>query len=149
MPYRMAHICHGCGVEAFEGQEFTEEGIPFLRARRYCPSCHRRFQEKLVLILYLGPLLWAAWGIYFSWRDGTHWSRFIGIRIALLFFFQWIMIFPHELGHALVARWLGWAIEMSASWLDRANQYRNSGSRVSIGSSILFRLVESPWPKQE
>jgi tetratricopeptide (TPR) repeat protein len=87
----------------------TEERLPLGRTKRLCRGCHRRLHRRFWLVLgllVLGIGLWGAVG-------GAHRDqRLLDVPLvwlALFLVFQWTMIVPHELGHALAARCLGFS----------------------------------------
>jgi len=100
--------CDICGVEALEGQEFAEECLPFRRSKRYCQSCHVRLTNR-ILLGWLGvAAVFSVIGLLFAWSKGRSVLASSQLWFALLLLFQWVMLVPHELGHALAARLLGY-----------------------------------------
>jgi len=104
----MSDRCDICGVEALEGQEFAEESLPFRRSKRYCPNCHGRLTYRICLYWYSAALVLGLGGLGFAWATGRSLLAAPGVWIALVLLFQWAMLVPHELGHALAARLLGY-----------------------------------------
>src|SRR5690348_13678552 len=104
----MAARCDVCGIEALESQEFARERLPFSRVKQYCPGCHKRLYLRVYLILALVPIILAAIGIVDVWRSHKPLLRGTGIWFAFLCLIQWLMILPHELGHASLARYFGY-----------------------------------------
>ncbi len=107
-PSRIASHCDICGIQALDGQEFAEERLPFRRAKRYCANCHRRFYERVYLLLALFIL--AAALLYFvggfvRGRTNLIANAPTGLLVLL---FQWPLIVAHELGHGLFARAFGY-----------------------------------------
>jgi tetratricopeptide (TPR) repeat protein len=106
----MDQTCNVCGIHATEGQSFEVESLPFLGGRNYCPNCHARllrrfFQVGLVLDVALGLL-----GLGLVLHDPA--SR-LGHCVLNLFLVQLFLVgatVPHELAHALAARWCGWRV---------------------------------------
>jgi tetratricopeptide (TPR) repeat protein len=101
----MAVTCDICGVTSDLDETFTKARKSFrFKKTTYCPACWLKRQTSL------RPALW-WWGIFL----------FFGIVVAVqepqegwfllnLFFTglcTLLLIIPHELGHAFMARWLG------------------------------------------
>ena len=104
----MAVHCDICGIEALESQEFQVERIPFRRAKRYCPACLRKLYFRVYAIMAVAMILMGIGGVVEAWRAGESVLQSIPLRCACLVLLQWLMVLPHELGHALVARYLGY-----------------------------------------
>jgi hypothetical protein len=105
----MPERCDICGVSALDGQVFVLERIPFLRAKLYCPACHRRLLLRVystAMILLVG---FGCWGIVAAWHEHTGLLDSVLVWLPVLYVFQWLLILPHELGHAFVARHFGLA----------------------------------------
>src|SRR5439155_1522526 len=77
-------------------------------AKRYCPACHARFYNRVYLIFFLVPLLLATVALISAQRRSTPLLQSTEFQIACLLLFQWVMILPHELGHAVLARLFGY-----------------------------------------
>src|SRR5260370_5838812 len=103
----MPERCDICGITALERQQFVEERLPLLRARRYCPACHAKFCHRVFLSALILLLLAAAIGFYEVLRRDKGDLDSSNLWLIFLFLIQWIMIVPHELGHALAARVFG------------------------------------------
>ena len=97
--------CEVCGVEAYEGQEFTREGL--FRKKLHCPGCLKRLYDRIHLVFAGMVVLLGVYGLYGLIVQGGTLSESLSLRVTLLIVFQWLLIFPHELGHALAARWFG------------------------------------------
>jgi hypothetical protein len=103
----MADRCDVCGITGLEGERFPREHLPFRRPKIYCPACRARLYQRMNLWTAIGCLGFVAIGLFeavFShkrWLDSAWWPSVILV--------QWLMVFPHELGHAVVARWLGYS----------------------------------------
>src|ERR1043166_6452378 len=146
----MSQRCDICGISALEDQEFAQERLPFRRARRYCPACHNRFYLRVYAVVAIVPFVFAVLGIW-EIRQG-HKSLFdsIGIWYALLFLIQWLMILPHELGHAIVARLFGYAqIRILVGAGTPLLSFRFLGfswliNLIPFGGLTLFKLDDKP-----
>jgi hypothetical protein len=103
----MSDRCDICGMAALESQKFAEERIPFRKPRRYCPACHRRFHYQIFAGFALFYLLLAAFGTVYSLRRHTPLLASPAVWFGLLGILQWALILPHELGHAVAGRALG------------------------------------------
>src|SRR6266508_918810 len=104
----MPKSCDICGVEPSKGLEFPVEWVAFRGGRSYCPVCHRRFIHRVYLLLAGIPIICGLLG---AWETLQHHRRLLdstGVWLALLYFAQWSFVIPHELGHALAAKWLGY-----------------------------------------
>src|SRR5580765_351489 len=99
----MPERCDICGIEALENEPFAEERLPFRRAKKYCPACHQRFYHRVHIILAVLLVVVAVLNIVVG-RGDRNLMRWLPL-ICLL---QWVLIIPHELGHALVARLWGY-----------------------------------------
>ncbi len=100
--------CDICGIEALESQEFQQERLPFRRPKRYCPACRSRFYNRIYLVLFLIPLLFASLALIAALRRSTPLLQSREFQIACVLLLQWLMILPHELGHAALARFFGY-----------------------------------------
>lgn len=123
--------CDICGIRALDDQTFTQERIPFRRAKTYCPHCHALFYERVYIFLLVGGLGIALSSILFAFSQERPLLNSFGIFLLLIFLVQWILIILHELGHAMAARFLGF-----------------SQIRILIGygrALLHFRLFGFPW----
>lgn len=107
----MGSICNVCGIHATDGQLFAVETIPLRGGRTYCPNCHARlwrrfFQAGILLDVALGAL-----GLALVLHNPA--SRFghCALNLFLVQLFLVVATMPHELAHALAARWCGWRVE--------------------------------------
>ncbi len=100
--------CGICGVRPDEEGEFLLDGLPLCPAKRYCPACHERFRRRALnaLRLAMAPLL--LWGVLSVLRSGRPPLDSPLVWVPLLMVVQSLWIVPHELGHALAARLLGY-----------------------------------------
>src|SRR6266404_7125271 len=127
----MPVCCDVCGIEALESQEFAQERLPFCRLKRYCPACHKRLYHRAYLVLALVPLFLGTIGLVEVLRGSKSFLQGTGMWFACLCVIQWLMILPHELGHATLAR------------LFRYNQIR---ILVGVGRQLFSaRLLGFSW----
>jgi len=103
----MADRCDVCGITGLEGERFPREHLPFRRPKIYCPACRARLYQRMNLWIAIACLGIVVIGLvetlvsHKRWLDSAWWP--------LVILVQWLMVFPHELGHAVVARWLGYS----------------------------------------
>jgi tetratricopeptide (TPR) repeat protein len=100
-------VCSKCGVPEGVGCALAEEASPLLRRRLYCPRCLERYHLNFLLMLVVLAVVMAVLGAWIEISRGRSALRSPLVFVALLSFFQWFMIIPHELGHAISARLLG------------------------------------------
>ena len=103
----MPERCDICGIAALESEHFAEEALPFRRAKRYCPACRQRFYRRVFAVLAAIPLVSLCVGILGALHHHADLFDSMAVRWSLLMIFQWLMILPHELGHAAAGRVLG------------------------------------------
>ena len=123
--------CDRCGVRAFEGEVFVKDHLPENRVRHLCPECHahttRWRQNALYALIYLVALGAVVSEITSGQRLADNSTFFFSVVLLL----QWFMTIPHELGHAVAARFFGF-----------------SGIRIFVGYGkplVLFRLFGFKW----
>src|SRR6267378_7195253 len=104
----MPDRCDKCGIVALESQSFTEERIPFRRPKRYCPACHQKFHQRVYLVVVVLILVLATIEIGAVLRGRREVAAFSGLWWLLICMIQWLMIVPHELGHAIAGKLLGY-----------------------------------------
>jgi hypothetical protein len=100
----MPQRCDICGIAALSSQPFAEERLPFWRPKRYCPACHNKFYQRVYIVLTAIPFVLGCAGLV---EAGFHPMRLLestSFWFASLCLAQWLMILPHELGHAIAAR---------------------------------------------
>jgi len=107
----MGSTCDVCRIQATEGQFFALEAMPFRGSRSYCPNCHARlqrrfFQTGLVLDAVLGLT-----GLALVLHNPQSRLGHCILNLFLVQFFLIIVTVPHELAHALVARWCRMRVE--------------------------------------
>lgn len=103
----MSERCDICGVAAREEEHFTEEQLPLCRSKCYCPSCLQRFYYRIFAGLAMIPVVICGAGIVDALHRHTRMLDSELVCVSLLVMFQWVMTFPHELGHAIAGRVLG------------------------------------------
>src|SRR5690348_14850947 len=96
----MQERCDICGIAALESEHFAQETLPFARSKRYCPACRQRLYRRVFGVLALIPVVAAGAGIVDALRRQVTLVDSVFIQYGLLFLFQWLMVLPHELGHA-------------------------------------------------
>ncbi len=104
----MPNRCHACGIEALESQQFIEENFPFTRRRFYCPACHQRLVHRVYLGFALVIVVIALIATVAALRTREPVLNHSGFTMLFLVVIQWLMILPHELGHAIAARVFGY-----------------------------------------
>lgn len=103
----MPERCDICGVAALESERFIEEALPFARTKRYCPACRQRLYHRVLGIMAVICLVVGTAGILLAWYRHASLLESRALQWSLLLAFQWLMVLPHELGHALAGRALG------------------------------------------
>jgi tetratricopeptide (TPR) repeat protein len=104
----MPDRCDKCGIVALESEQFVEEGSAFRRRRRYCPACHQKYRQRVYLCSVAVLLLLAGFEIRLIHSGKKEFQDYSPLWWILVFLIQWVMIVPHELGHAIAARLLGY-----------------------------------------
>src|SRR5260370_22797618 len=100
----MSERCDMCGSAALESEQFAEERLPLWRAKRYCPACRKKFYHRVYVVLAIIPLVFAFLGILDVQSRNIRPLDSTALWVAFLIIVQWLMIFPHDLGHAGLAR---------------------------------------------
>ncbi len=103
----MPEQCDICGVAALENQRFAEEALPFRRTKRYCPACRRKLYGRVFAVIIFFPVVGCCIGLFETLQRHVSVLDSVLVRWSLLLVFQWLMILPHELGHAVAGRTLG------------------------------------------
>jgi tetratricopeptide (TPR) repeat protein len=103
----MPERCDICGIAALETEHFAQETLPFIRTKRYCPACRQRLYRRVFAVLTVVPVVVACAGIFNALRRHASLLDSVANQWALLFIFHWVMILPHELGHAAAGRVFG------------------------------------------
>jgi tetratricopeptide (TPR) repeat protein len=105
----MPDRCDVCGITSLEGQRFATRHLPFQRPKLYCPSCRTRLYHRLNLQIAIVCLGFLAIGLVEVAFSHKRWLDSAGGWWPSLILLQWLLVIPHEFGHAVVARWLGYA----------------------------------------
>jgi len=100
--------CDICGVAALENESFVVESVPFRGSKVYCPACRQRLYYRVYAVLTVALLSMGIVGVFDALLTGNSLLESVPCQLALLVAMQWFMILPHELGHALAARSLGY-----------------------------------------
>lgn len=123
--------CARCGKPSLGPEDLTEEWLPFRGRQRYCQPCHWRLLQRLFIGIYVGWFLLGVGALTVSLWTGQNPLENTAVWLALLCILQLLFIVPHELGHALVAKWLGY-----------------SNIRILVGSGkpfFTFHILDSLW----
>jgi Tfp pilus assembly protein PilF len=125
----MQKKCDKCSLAELDGQQFAVEGLPFRKKKVYCPACLAKHYSR-INVLFLGfPV---TIGLLTLARilpaEGTVVSE---NWFVILILFQWLLIFPHELGHAIAGKLFG---------------FSNIRILIGAGKTIAhFRLLGFEW----
>jgi len=103
--------CDICGTESDFDAGFIKERKTFRTSHRtLCPACwiHRRhkFEGWSQLAIVAGGII----GCILLWVDPQSFPGWFLTVFFLVHLFLILTIIPHELGHAIVARLLGWRV---------------------------------------
>ena len=110
----MALRCRECGALSALEDAYVHERSPFGRRRSYCPRCargrreragHRVLRQLVFLPLAGAGLLLLARVLGFGTFSG--WAV---INAWLFLVFGYLAVIPHEIGHALMARAVGFRV---------------------------------------
>jgi tetratricopeptide (TPR) repeat protein len=106
--------CHHCGATSTLEATYSQELSGLGRTRRYCPPCARERTERSSKsrLYWLGALAaaslallalgrWTPFGTILGW---------IVLNVCLFYACLYATIVPHELGHAVVGRVLGFRV---------------------------------------
>src|SRR3954464_8874151 len=104
----MPDRCSACGITALESQRFLEENFPFARRRFYCPACHQRLVHRISLGFALVAVVIAVIATIGAARTQEPILNYPGFGMLFLLIVQWLLVLPHELGHAIAARLFGY-----------------------------------------
>ncbi len=99
--------CDACGGEPPPGETLVDEPLPFTRRRYRCPACHAKVERRVEAWGSVPLLAFALWGAGSALLGGGRLLDSWGVSLALFVGLAWLMIVPHELGHAWAARLLG------------------------------------------
>lgn len=108
--YRGILRCGDCGCQSEFTQAFRRRRAGLLRRPLLCPACWSndffvRFKITLGIIgvAFLGGLVLHSFDASISLGTGL-------INLGIIYLFMWIMVIPHELGHAVIARLFGFRV---------------------------------------
>jgi hypothetical protein len=79
-----------------------------VRRRVYCPACHQRLVHRFYLGFAIVAVVIAGLAIIGAARTKQPILNHFGFGMLFLLIMQWLMILPHELGHAIAARLFGY-----------------------------------------
>jgi len=75
-----------------------------MRRRLYCPACHKRLVHRVYLGFAIVIVAVAVIATLEGARTKEPVLNYSGFTMLFLVIVQWLMILPHELGHAIAAR---------------------------------------------
>jgi len=120
----MAVTCDICGATSNLDDTFVQKRKSFRRRKiSYCPACWVKERESSFKSTFIIWGILATLGVIIVAIDPKGGWFFLNIFIIILF--AYIMIIPHELGHALVAKWL-----------------RRRVLKIIVGSGRLVRTIK-------
>src|ERR1700677_3712080 len=103
--------CDGCGTESEFEAAFAKERKSFSKSTRtLCPMCRGRRRRTFEGWYQVAVMVGGVVGYTILWR--YPWSS-VGRFLTILFLmdiFLILSIVPHELGHAIMGRLLGWRV---------------------------------------
>src|SRR6185503_18458380 len=100
---RMRPKCDVCGAEGFDGQVYACEPLPFRKAKTYCPKCHTKFHERIVLVAFASSVVVGIVGLAFIIVNPQSETAHHFALLLLVMIFFCVSVLPHELGHAFAA----------------------------------------------
>lgn len=92
-----------------ENEHFIVETLPFRGSKAYCPACRQRFYRRVYTVLTAALVSMGIIGVLNAIWTHSGLLKSVPVQLALLVGVQWFMILPHELGHGLAARSLGYS----------------------------------------
>ena len=103
--------CDVCGTESTFDAGFVKERRSFRTSiRTVCPRCHVRQRRRFEGGLQIAVLIEGVIGYVLLWRDpGSLLGRLL-TGLFLINLFLVLTIIPHELGHVIVGRLVGWRV---------------------------------------
>jgi Peptidase family M50 len=111
--HSMNSVCSVCGARAEGGTIFREERKSFgVNSIYYCPACwdQRERRQRVALIVTLAILGVVVAGVAIFATDSVGRLGWIFVNLALVALFEIGLVLPHELGHAVAARLVGWRL---------------------------------------
>ena len=103
--------CDRCGAVTEVVEGFSKERRSFRRSMRtLCPSCWQKDTASVYLRLLLCQLLPGPVGLLFVLLMPTEVVGWLFLNVFLFEIFLILSVFPHELGHAWAAKWMGWRV---------------------------------------
>jgi hypothetical protein len=113
----MNAICHSCGAVDPTGQAFRIERLPFRGARVYCPKCHKKLEEKVLLAVFGLNFVFALIGLITLWADPVSEVGYGFLNVSLLQLIILPSILIHEFAHGIAARLCG--LTVPKIWIGR------------------------------
>ena len=107
----MGARCCICGVECkADGALRIYRDRSTNRITRYCPECWERIRDRRFRLFFLGLATDAVAGCLLVLYDPENGFGWILLNFLLLYAFLIVAAVPHELGHAFVARAVGFRV---------------------------------------
>ena len=113
----MSAVCDRCGAFDPSGTEFRRERIPFRGARVYCPRCHTRVEERLLIGIYFILIAFALYGFFCLWFNPYSEPGHVFVNLFLFQIIAIPSILVHEFAHAVVGKMLG--LTVLRIWIGR------------------------------
>jgi len=105
----MAKTCASCGAVSESGQGYQSTAI--LRRKDWCPICFPKAKSRegwfTLAALPTGMII--SWLMTHS-RPPNNQMGWFGLNVIIALGFWAVIVLPHELGHALIARAVGWRV---------------------------------------
>jgi tetratricopeptide (TPR) repeat protein len=103
--------CEICGTESTFEKNFIKEHKSFSQTKRIiCSNCWVRRRNRIEGYSYTVALLEGIAGYLLLWHDSSSELGLFLTSVFLFILFLILTIVPHELGHAVMARLLGWRV---------------------------------------
>ena len=107
--FLIATHCDNCGIKALDNESFAEERFSFRSARKYCPACYARLYQRVHIVFFIVFFLFASVPILLAFYRGDPVLEGRVVLFGLAFLLQYLLVIPHELGHAFAARAFGFS----------------------------------------